>query len=187
MSSKDENENENYKTLMSSNEDDDDEIIKILISSNEYDETMNQNKKNIIITKLNDHLDKTIGKSKSFEGQIKLIRKVENLGEYYFVSNFGDKELKFKIFKLKLAHLSNEIDEKSFKQIFGHKFETLANKLINTTNKEENQIIFKNINENKEKLYEEDETSNDYEIQPGKWLVDLIQAINFILDFNETI
>ena len=45
MSSKDENENENYKTLMSSNEDDDDEIIKILISSNKYDETRNQNKK----------------------------------------------------------------------------------------------------------------------------------------------
>ena len=54
-----ENENENDKTLMSSNEDDDDEIIKILISSNE---TMNQNKKNIITKILNDHLDKIIGK-----------------------------------------------------------------------------------------------------------------------------
>ena len=83
--------------------------------------------------------------------------------------------------------MSNEIDEKLFKQIFGHKFETLANKLINTTNKEENQIIVKNINENKQKLYEEDETSNDYVIQPDKRRVDLIQAINLILDFNETI
>ena len=55
-----ENENENDKTLMSSNEDDDDEIIKILISSNE---TMNQNKKNIITKILNNHLDKIIGKS----------------------------------------------------------------------------------------------------------------------------
>ena len=43
MSSKDESENANDKTLMSSNEDDD-EIIKILISSNEYDETRDQNK-----------------------------------------------------------------------------------------------------------------------------------------------
>ena len=173
--------------MSSNDDDDDDEIIKILISSNEYDETMNQNKKNIIIKKLNDHSDKIIDKSKSFEDQIKSIRKVENLGEYYFVNNFGDKELKFKIFKLTLAHLSNEIDEKLFKQIFGHKFETLANKLINTTNKEENQIIVKNINENKQKLYEEDETSNDYVIQPDKRRVDLIQAINLILDFNETI
>ena len=48
--------------------------------------------------------------------------------------------------------MSNEIDEESFEHIFGHTLETLANKLINTTNKEENQIIVKNINENKKKL-----------------------------------
>ena len=39
--------------------------------------------------------------------------------------------------------MANIIDEKLFQQIFGHKFETLGNKLINTTNKEENQIIVK--------------------------------------------
>ena len=44
--------------------------------------------------------------------------------------------------------MSNEIDKKLLEQIFGHKFETLANKLINTTTKEENQIIVKNINKN---------------------------------------
>ena len=57
LSSKDENEKENYndKTLISPNEDDDDDndgIIKILMYSNKYDEkTMNQNKKNKIIKK----------------------------------------------------------------------------------------------------------------------------------------
>ena len=45
--------------------------------------------------------------------------------------------------------MSNEIDKKLFEQIFGHTLETLANKLINTTNKKENQVIFKNININK--------------------------------------
>ena len=45
--------------------------------------------------------------------------------------------------------MSNEIDEKLFKQIFGYTLETLANKLIHTTNKEENQIIDKNINKKK--------------------------------------
>ena len=94
---------------------------------------------------------KNIDKSKSFEDQIKSIKKVESLDEYYSINDFGDKELQFKIFKLKLAHLSNIIDKKLFEQIFGHKFENLANKLINATNKEENQIIAKNINENKEK------------------------------------
>ena len=82
-----------------------------------------------------------------------MIKKVENLDDYYYVNNFDDKELKFKIFKLKLAHLSNEIDEDLFEQIFDHKFETLANKLINTTNKEENQIIINNINKNKDKPF----------------------------------
>ena len=84
---------------------DDDDIIKILTLSNEYAETKNQIEKNIIIKKLNDYLDEIIDKSKSFEDQIKLIRKIKNLDDYYYVNDFGDKELKFKIFKLKLAHL----------------------------------------------------------------------------------
>ena len=65
--------------------------------------------------------------------------------------------------------MSNEIVENLFEKIFDHKFETLANKLINTTNKEENQIIVNNINENKEKLYKEYEMSGlyDYVIQPS--------------------
>ena len=96
--------------------------------------TMNQNK-NIIIKESNNSLDEIIDNPKSFEDQIKSIRKVENLNEYQFTEDYGDKELKFKIFNLKLAHLSNIIDKEIFKQKFGHTFETLANKLINTTKK----------------------------------------------------
>ena len=107
------------------------------------------------IKDLNDNLDEIIDKSKSFEDQIKSIRKVKNLDDYYYVNDFGDKELKFKIFKLKLAHLSNIIDKKLFEQIFGHTLIKLADKLINTTNKEENQIIVNNINKNKEKVYKQ--------------------------------
>ena len=81
--------------------------------------------------------------------------------------------------------MSNEIDEKLFKQIFGHKFETLTNKLINTTDKKENQIIVNSI-EKKDKLYEMVPFHN-YVIQPGSQRVDLIDAINFILNFNKTI
>ena len=39
----------------------------------------------------------------------------------------------------------NQIDKKLFEQIFGHTVIKLADKLINKTNKEENQIIVKNI------------------------------------------
>ena len=62
--------------------------------------------------------------------------------------------------------MSNDIDENLFEQIFDHKFETLANKLINTTNKEENQTLVKNIEKNKDKLFEMDEFY-DFLIQPS--------------------
>ena len=114
------------------------------------------------------------------------IKKVKNLDDYYYVNDFGDKELKFKIFKLKLAHLSNEIDENLFEQIFGHTIETLANKLINTTNKEENQIIVKNIDKNKDKLFQMDEFY-EFVIQSSDRRINLIISINLILNFNETI
>ena len=129
--------------------------MKILTHSNDYDkETMDQNKKNKIIKKLNDHLDKIIDKSKSFEDQIKSIRKIENLyDDYYYLNNFGDKELKFKIFKLRLAHLSNDIDKNLFEKIFGNKLIKLADKLINTANKEQNQIIVQNIEKNEDKIF----------------------------------
>ena len=113
---------QNDKTLMSSNEDD--ELNKTLMSSNEDDnDKMNQNNKNII-KQLSDCLDKIIDKSKSFKDQIKLIRKGKNLDEYHFINDYGDKELEFKIFKLQLAYLSDIIDKKIFKQIFGRAFET---------------------------------------------------------------
>ena len=180
-----ENLNKNDETLMSSNEDkDDDEIIKILMQSHEYAKTTNQNDKNIAIKKLNDHFDKLIDKSKSLEDQIESLEKVENLDEYYFMNDFDDKELKSKIFKLKLAHLLKIIDKKLFETIFGHTIETLANKLINTSNKEKNQIIVNSVNKNKDKLYEQDEF-NDWGIQPSASRIDLIGAIDFVLDFNE--
>ena len=116
----------------------------------------------------------------------KINKKVENLNDYYYSKDYGDKELKFKYFKLKLAHFANTIDGKLFKQIFGHKCETLANKLINTTKKEENQIIVKNIDKNKEKLYKMDPFHNSV-IQPSDLSVDLIHAIDLILGFNKKI
>ena len=60
-----------------------------------------------------------IDKSKSFEEQIKLLKKVKNLNEYWHCSSYGEKELKFKIFKLNLANCSNFINDKLFEQIFG--------------------------------------------------------------------
>ena len=190
MSSKDENEKENGNKKENEKEKGkENEHDKTLMSSNDDNENKNENENDktlITIRKLNDDLDEIIDKSKSFEYQIKLLRKVENVTEYCHYECYGDKELKFKYFKIELAHSSNIIDEKLFEQTFGHKFETLTSKLINTTNKEETQIIVNNIEKNKDKLYEMD-PFYDYVIQPSSQRVDLIDAIDFILGFNETI
>ena len=82
--------------------------------------------------------------------------------------------------------MSNDVDKKVFEQIFGHTFTKLADKLINTTNKKENQIFVKNINKNKEKLYEMD-PFHDWVIQPNSQCNNLIDAYKLILKFNETI
>ena len=69
------------KTLMSSNENGNEngnDNNKTRSSKEDDNETMNQNNNNTI-KGLNDFLDKIIDKSKSFEDQIKSIRKVENL------------------------------------------------------------------------------------------------------------
>ena len=81
--------------------------------------------------------------------------------------------------------MSNIIDKKLFKQIFGHIFEALANKLINTANKGENQIIVNNVEKNKDKIYEKENTSYGYSY--GDRCVDLIDARYLILKFSEKI
>ena len=82
-------ENEDYE-----NKDKDDDY--------EYEDhkTIDQNE---IIKEKNDDSDKIIDKSKSFEDQIKSLKKVENLDDYNYDDDFDDKELKYKIFKLRHA------------------------------------------------------------------------------------
>ena len=144
-------------------------------------------KKTEIIKNLNDNLDEIIDKSKSFEEQQKSSKKREELKGYWPYNNFDDKELKSEYFKIKLADMSNEIDKKLFEQIFGHTLIKLADKLINTTNKEENQIIVKNIEKNKDKLFEMKDYSNEWVVQPNSQRINLLDTIDLILDFNETI
>ena len=61
---------------------------------------------------------------------------MDYLDEYWHMGYYHDnKELNLKIFKLKYAYLSNDLDEKLFEDIFGHTFVTLINKLMNTTSK----------------------------------------------------
>ena len=75
--------------------------------------------------------------------------------------------------------MSNDIDEKLFEKIFGHTLIKLADKLINTTDKEENQITVKNIWKNKDKLFKEEK------IRPYNFVIQLQQCVDlkYIIDF----
>ena len=80
--------------------------------------------------------------------------------------------------------MSNEIDGDLFKQIFDHKIETLANKLINTINKEKNKIILENTEKNKDELFKTNKY-NDWVMKPSDKGINLKDAVDRILDFNE--
>ena len=80
--------------------------------------------------------------------------------------------------------MPKNIDKKLFEQKFGHTLIKLADKLINTTNKEENQIIVNNINKNKDKFFKMDDF-NDWVIQPSNRCINLKDSIDLILDFTE--
>ena len=97
-----------------------------------------------------------------------------------------DEELNLKIFKAKVAYLLNDVDEQLFEKIFGHAFAASADKLINTTNKEENKIIIDDIKKNRDKIYEQDDFSNSV-IQPGYKRGDLLDAVKIIINVNEVL
>ena len=80
----------------------------------------------------------------------------------------------------------NNLDEQLFQKIFGHTFAALADKLINTTNKEENKIIIDDITKNRDKIYEQDDFSN-FVIQPAYKRGDLLDAVKIIINFNDVL
>ena len=81
----------------------------------------------------------------------------------------------------KAAHLLINLDDQLFEKIFGYTFAALVDKLINTTSKEENQIIIDDIENNKNKIYEE------YKLDESifKQRRNLYDAVKVILEINK--
>ena len=127
---------------------------------------------------------KTIDQKKSLEEQIELLKeRGKFLSEYWSVKYYHDnKELNHKIFKAKAAYVLNDLDN-SFEKIFGCKFATLVDKLINTTSKEENQMFISDIKKHKDKILEEYKFDKSVIKQRGN----LYDAVKIIVEFNETI
>ena len=72
-----------------------------------------------------------------------------------------------------------DIDEKLSEEIFDHTLIKLADKIINKTNKEENQIIVKNVEKNKKNFFETD-PFYEWVIQPNSRRINKIDAIKLI-------
>ena len=97
-----------------------------------------------------------------------------------------NKKTDLRLFKLKFAHIFNDADDNLFKEIFGFTSVELANKLINTTSKEENQMLVNDIEINRDRILEQHEF-NKFVIQPAHKRTDLLDTVKVILKFNETI
>ena len=140
----------------------------------------NENDDDYKIKEIN-NIFKKIDETKSFEEQINLLKEMDNLCKYWYMKYDYDKELNLRILKLKYVYILEDLDKTLFEEIFGHTFVTVANKLMNTTSKEENQMLVNDIEKNKDKIYEQE--CSKFVIQPAYKSGDLIDAVNIILRF----
>ena len=83
------------------------------------------------------------------------MKKIPDLrSDYWFIECYEDnKEKNLRLFKLKLAHTLTDVDDNLFKEIFGFTSVELADKLINVTSKEDNQMIIDHIEIKKGKFF----------------------------------
>ena len=162
--SKNESENENENE--NENESDEEQYYEIKQISNKF---------------------KKIDETKSFKDQIDILKEIPWLNDYWYIEYYEDnKEINLRLFKLKLAHVLNDVDDNLFKEISGFTFVELADKLINTTRKEENQMLVNDIELNRDKTFEQDKF-NKFVIQPLHKRGDLLDLVKIILKFNKTI
>ena len=129
---------------------------------------------------------KEINETKSFKDQIDILIEIPDLGDFWYNKYYEDnKETNLRLFKLKFAHIFNDVDDNLFKEIFGFKSVELADKLINTTSKEDNQMLIDHIEIKRDKIFEQ--VYGQYVIQPPHKRTDLLDTVKVLLDFNKTI
>ena len=97
-----------------------------------------------------------------------------------------NKETNLRLFKLKFARTFNDVDDNLFEEIFGLTSVKLADKLINITSKEENQMFINDIEINRDKIFEQDKYGK-FVIQPTHKRGDLLDTVRVILRFNEVL
>ena len=140
------NESENETINVNKNEN---ESVSESESENENkNENENENESDdgqYFLKQINNNFKK-INETKSLEDQINIFKKVPNLNDYWYSEYYEDnKHINLKLFKLKLAHVLNNVDDNLFKKIFSFIPIKMVNMLINTTKKEKSQMVINNI------------------------------------------
>ena len=170
--SKNENENVNENENESGNE------------SENKNENESDDEQYYEIKQINNNFKK-IDETKSFKDQIDILKEIPDLNDYWYIEYYEDnKDINLRLFKLKLAHVLNDVDDNLFKEIFGFTSVELADKLINTTSKEENQMLVNDIKINRDNIFEQNEYSK-FVIQPPYKRGDLLHTVKVILKFSE--
>ena len=98
--------------------------------------------------------------------------------EYYE----DNKEMNLRLFKLKFAHVFNDV----FNDADGLTSVKLVIKLINITSKEDYQLLIDLIKTNKDKIFEHDEFKK-FVIQTPNKRGNSLDAVKVILQFNKAI
>ena len=126
---------------------------------------------------------KKIGETKSFEDQVDILKKISWLNDYWYMEYYEDnKEMNLRLFKLKFAHVFNDV----FNDADGLTSVKLVSKLINITSKEDYQMLIDLIKKNKDKIFEQDEFKK-FVIQTPNKRGNSLDAVKVILQFNKTI
>ena len=125
-------------------------------SDDDYDSNDDHDEQYYEIRQINRSFKK-IDETKSFEEQIDILKKLPRLHDYWYMNYYEDN--KETLFKSKVAHVFNDVDDNLFKEIFGLTSVKLVDKLLNTTSKEENEMLINNIKKNEDKIFEQDEFS----------------------------
>ena len=173
---KDENKNENENENESENESEGENK-----NEHESDDEQYYERKQI-----NNNFEK-IDETKSLKDQIDILKEIPWLNDYWYMDYYEDnKETNLRLFKLEFAHIFNDDDDNLFKEIFGFTSVKLADKLINITSKEENQMLVNDIEINRDKIFEQDEFSK-FVIKQAHKRGDLLDTGRVILRFNEVL
>ena len=161
---KNENENENVNVNENENENESDD-------GQYYLEQINKDCKKTDVTK-------------TYKDQIDILKEIPDLNDYWYIEYYEDnKEIHLRLFKLKFAHIFNDVDDNLFTEIFGlSSVKLVVSKLINTTSKEDNQVLVDLIKTSKDKIFKQEYSK--YLIQPAHKRGDLLDTVKVIQQFN---